>query len=697
MRISMLLILIGMGIHTPMTAGQDSMFSLQLTYQNAIMEGAPQFHRKTKQVDWAANKTAVIVCDVWDAHHSINAVRRLDEFVTRLDEVLKTARDSGAVIIHAPSDCMPQYADHPARRRAIQARQGIQTLPDGIQLWCSQIPSEEAAFYPIDQSDGGEDDDPKEHQAWARKLANEGRNPGMPWLKQHPKIMIHPDRDYISDRGDEVWSILEKQGIEHVILTGVHTNMCVLGRPFGLRQLARTGKDVVLMRDMTDTMYNPQRWPFVSHFTGTDRIINHVERHICPTITSDQMLGGKPFRFKNDLRPHVVFVIGESLYDTLSTLPKFAEANLGKTCRVSFVYADTQDKNNFAGMEAVKTADLVVLSVRRRTPPVKQLDILRDYVSSGKPIMGLRTSSHAFAVREGSPQPPLADWPELDREIWGGSYHGHYPNDVKSKIVVAPGQENHPWLEGVGPFPWEQSGSLYQPSPLADSATLILSGKAQGNPSEPVAWTFTREDGGTSFYTSLGHPGDFEQVSFNLFLSRSIHGLLELPLPDSASTYAAYMAARPWQEITLKPDATTETTQQIPTSSTQPTWYRCAFRLPENWLQRDNVRLEVPSPGDAHAWLNGEKLQPVSSDTQDQTVFLLDSKRLQAEETSLLVVQVPEGNRISQAPWFSSGGARRSLAGRWETKQGDSPDLSSLPLPAKFGTSSDIYIEPSSR
>lgn len=697
LRDGILFILMWIGILTPTTVGQDSMFSLQLTHQTAISEGAPQFHRLTRQVDWPAHKTAVIVCDVWDAHHSINAVRRLDEFVTRLDEVLKKARDSGAVIIHAPSDCMPQYTEHPARRRSIVAREGIATVPAGVQLWCSQIPNEETATYPIDQSDGGEDDDPEEHQAWARKLADEGRNPGMPWLRQHPKITIDPQSDYISDRGDEVWAILEENKIEHVILTGVHTNMCVLGRPFGLRQLARVGKDVVLMRDMTDTMYNPQRWPFVSHFSGTDRIIDHVERHVCPTLTSDQLLGGQPFQFKDDHRPHVVFVIGESLYDTATTLPKFAEANLGKHCRVSFVYADSQDKNHFPGLEVVQQADLVVLSVRRRTPPAEQLALLRDYVASGKPIMGLRTSSHAFSIRDGSPQPPLADWPELDQEIWGGSYHGHHPDTVKSEIVVAPGQDNHPWLQGCGPFPWDQSGSLYQPSPLAESATLLLAGEAQGQPSEPVAWTFQREDGGLSFYTSLGHPGDFEQASFNRFLNRAIHGMLELPLPETSRTYKEHLEARPWQETTLAANETRSTTQQAPTSSSQSTWYRCAFRLPSNWLQRENVRLVIPGTTQASVWVNGETLQPLANDTDDRSIFELSAAALQAEETSLLVVQIPKSHRISQAPWFSSEGDRRSLAGRWETRHGDSPNLSGLPLPAKFGTSSDIYIEPMSR
>ena len=95
-----------------------------------------------------------------------------------------------------------------------------------------------------------------------------------------------------SDRGvqyacREYRTLLESRGINNVIVLGVHTNMCVLGRPFGLRQLAKNGKNVVLMRDMTDTMYNPARAPFVSHFRGTELIIEHVERYVCPTITPE--------------------------------------------------------------------------------------------------------------------------------------------------------------------------------------------------------------------------------------------------------------------------------------------------------------------------------------------------------------------------------------------------------------------------
>jgi hypothetical protein len=197
---------------------------------------------------------------------------------------------------------MEAYADHPARRRAV-ATPVAANLPSDIRHWCSQIPIERNASYPIDQSDGGEDDDPAEHREWAGKLKALGRNPGMPWKAQSDMIAIDADKDYISDRGDEVWNVLESRGITHVILTGVHVNMCVLGRPFGLRQMARHGKQVVLMRDMTDAMYNPKQWPYVDHYTGNDLVISHVEQFICPTVTSDQILGGSSFVFSKDARP----------------------------------------------------------------------------------------------------------------------------------------------------------------------------------------------------------------------------------------------------------------------------------------------------------------------------------------------------------------------------------------------------------
>ena len=109
-----------------------------------------------------AARTAILVCDMWDLHHCKNAVDRLTEFVPRLNEVLNAARQRGVTIIHSPSDCMPAYTEHAARKRAIETPSAGK-LPKDIEFWCSRIPAEERAAYPVDQSDGGEDDDPEVH------------------------------------------------------------------------------------------------------------------------------------------------------------------------------------------------------------------------------------------------------------------------------------------------------------------------------------------------------------------------------------------------------------------------------------------------------------------------------------------------------------------------------------------------------
>jgi nicotinamidase-related amidase len=278
-------------------AGMTGEKELTLSLRSRSDDGGT-FRVVTKEQQWPVHKTAIIICDMWDAHHCLNAVRREEQMVPRMNDVLEKARTQGVFIIHAPSDCMEPYKDHPARKRA-QAAPRAKNLPKDIGQWCKQIPAEEKGKYPIDQSDGGEDDDLQEHEAWHKKLTAMGRNPKAPWKSQHAGLKIH-DTDAISDSGVEIWNLLEDRGISNVILAGVHTNMCVLGRPFGLRQMAKNGKNVVLMRDLTDTMYNPKREPFVSHFEGTRLIIEHIEKYVCPTITSDQILGGKEFRFKGD-------------------------------------------------------------------------------------------------------------------------------------------------------------------------------------------------------------------------------------------------------------------------------------------------------------------------------------------------------------------------------------------------------------
>jgi nicotinamidase-related amidase/type 1 glutamine amidotransferase len=506
----------------PMFAAEDAgTLSLSLRKRVETRPGSGRFHTIVQPATWDAKKTVIIVCDVWDSHHCLNAVRRVQEMAPRMNQLLCAARNRGVLIIHAPSECMDAYKDHPARQNALKTPRA-KNMPKDIASWCNRIPAEEKGEYPIDQSDGGEDDDLAEHRAWVEKLQKMGRNPRAPWKSQIDVLKID-DSDLISDKGEEIWSVLEQRGIDNVILVGVHTNMCVLGRPFGLRQMAKNGKNVVLMRDLTDTMYNPARVPFVSHFTGTDLIVEHVEKWVCASITSDQVLGGKPFRFSGDKRPHLVLILAEPEYQTTQTLPVFALKHLGKDFRVSTVYGSETDANDLPGLDVLNEADLALISVRRRALPIKQMDMIRKFVASGKPLVGIRTASHAFSLRGKKSPQGCATWESFDADVFGGHYTNHHGDGLKVEIKTADTAAGHPILTGVAVAELRGNGSLYKVSPLMKSATPLLMGSIPDKPSEPVMWTNTTEAGGRVVYTSLGHADDFKEAAFNRLLSNAIH------------------------------------------------------------------------------------------------------------------------------------------------------------------------------
>ena len=274
---------------------------LELTLRSRVAEPTTtgvNYAKVERKQSWDPKTTVVIVVDMWDTHHCLNAVRRVEEMAPRMNEVLEKCRALGMTIIHAPSNCMEAYKDHPGRKRAKDAPLA-KNLPKDIDKWCHIIPSEEKGKYPIHQKDGGCDSDPVEQAKHREELIKMGRNPNAPWKSQYHVLKMH-DIDLVSDSGVEIWNVLEDRKINNVIILGVHTNMCVLGRPFGLRQMAKNGRNVVLMRDMTDTMYNPKQWPYVNHYKGTELIVEHIEKFVAPTITSDQIIGGKAFRFKAD-------------------------------------------------------------------------------------------------------------------------------------------------------------------------------------------------------------------------------------------------------------------------------------------------------------------------------------------------------------------------------------------------------------
>lgn len=236
-----------------------------------------QARRGTERVplEWKGSETAVIVCDMWDNHWCRSAARRTAELAPRVDAFVRAARARGALIVHAPSDVVAFYDGTPQRRRALEAPAAAPPVPIQARRY---DPSREGPF-PVDDSDNGCDDEPR--------CPVVTKPP--PWTRQIASIEIAPE-DAVTDRGQEVYNLFVRRGIRNVFMTGVHTNMCVLGRSFAIRQLTMLGFNVVLVRDLTDSLYNPRRRPFVSHERGTELIVEHIERYWCPSVTAAEAL-----------------------------------------------------------------------------------------------------------------------------------------------------------------------------------------------------------------------------------------------------------------------------------------------------------------------------------------------------------------------------------------------------------------------
>lgn len=244
---------------------QKPCLRLNLRSRVEIFKGSEIWEEVTVQKDFPVNETLILLCDVWDKHWCKGATERVNIMVPKMNEVIKVARSNGVKIIHAPSDTMDFYANTSQRKRMIEAPYSESPPPLDI----SSPP------LPIDDSDGGCD--------------TEGDISHKAWSKQHPGIEIMED-DGISDKGQEVYNFMRRHGIKNMIIMGVHTNMCVLGRSFAIKQMTKWGIRCVLVKDLTDAMYNPKKAPYVSHERGTELVIEYIEKYWCPSILSKDLL-----------------------------------------------------------------------------------------------------------------------------------------------------------------------------------------------------------------------------------------------------------------------------------------------------------------------------------------------------------------------------------------------------------------------
>ena len=249
-------------------------------------------------------------------------------------------------------------------------------------------------------------------------------------------------------------------------------------------------------------------------------------------------------------KPHVVFVTGDEEYRSEESMPMLArilKRDFGFEISIAYSLDDKGfvDPNNTAdvtGIEALKTADLLVLFTRFRHWPDKKFHFFLNYVADGKPIVGFRTATHAFRYPTGH-----------KFEAWNGektanlvgqkwiTHHGHYGTQVLTKVRPLVAAKEHPILRGVKPF--DAYSWLYHVQGgedklhgdvvlLAEGTALKSKHQRVGNTKKypltgPTAWvkTYTGSNGkkGRVFFSTTAHSFDF-RVATNRKLS--LNGIL---------------------------------------------------------------------------------------------------------------------------------------------------------------------------
>jgi hypothetical protein len=184
---------------------------------------------------------------------------RVDAIVPRMNKALDAARELGMTVMLSPSDVVDNYVGYP-QREAVFALPKI-PVPTVVEVTCPPVP------------DAGGCACGRE-----RCAVNYG------WDGMHPALRIG-ETDLMPDTQQEVYSICQQNHLTHLIYVGFHTQVCLLGKPMGLKAMKSAGLRCVLARDMTDAHpgYDPARG-----FTpdlNTEQVIEHFEKYLAPTIS----------------------------------------------------------------------------------------------------------------------------------------------------------------------------------------------------------------------------------------------------------------------------------------------------------------------------------------------------------------------------------------------------------------------------
>ena len=247
----------------------------------------------------------------------------------------------------------------------------------------------------------------------------------------------------------------------------------------------------------------------------------------------------------NKKRPLIVFVTGDHEYSSEATMPAIAnelEKNYGFRTIVLKAYPDYKSEENIPGLEALKDADLAVFFLRWRRLPADQVKLIEDFLKTGKPLVGFRTTTHAFKYPAGHPLEKWNAFGEIAFNTppgWGGvANHTHYGHESSTDVRIISEQSENPILRGVDAN-FHARSWLYQvlPSyPLKGSTALMMGHSVNPNTKNaydnPVAWTGKNSFGATFFFTTLGHPEDFDQEPFQHLVINAIHWAAGKKIPS---------------------------------------------------------------------------------------------------------------------------------------------------------------------
>ncbi|MHC4692434.1 MAG: ThuA domain-containing protein [Planctomycetota bacterium] len=256
---------------------------------------------------------------------------------------------------------------------------------------------------------------------------------------------------------------------------------------------------------------------------------------------------------------HIVFVTGDEEYrseDSMPQLAKILATHHGFRCTVLFAInkktgeIDPKTVDNIPGLQALKNADLMVMFLRFRELPDEQMKYIIDYTNSGKPIMGLRTSTHAFNYRKNK-KSRYARYSFRDKEFRGGygrqvfgetwiNHYGHHQRE-STRGIIAKGMQKYPIVRGCEDI-WGPSDVYGITTLHGDCKPLIMGQVLEGmNPKDkphptkklvPVAWTktYTGTKGKTSriFTTTMGHGDDLKSEGFRRLLVNACYWAMRM-------------------------------------------------------------------------------------------------------------------------------------------------------------------------